>query len=244
MALPVSLGRSSLAAVTLGLCACALDERQLLPASGDGGAAAGRLVAGEAGASEGQAAGGEGSLGGSSGAAGDLVDGCADLDTDGVADCTTTLLENPTFTSDVSGWTATGGAELTWDPKNALSDLPSGSAKLSATSRLASAWQCVSLGGEQLVIAYASAFVEAADVSAGAQLEVSFFAAGDCSGEREGYFETPPSAVADAWTTIQAGGLSKATTRSVSIALVGIKPASASELSAYFDNVMLKAQQP
>ena len=47
-----------------------------------------------------------------------------------------------------------------------------------------------------------------------------------------------------AWTTIQAGGLSNATTSSVSIALVGIKAPSASELNVYFDNVMLKAKSP
>jgi hypothetical protein len=41
--------------------------------------------------------------------------GCADLDTDGVADCKSTLLETPSFTDDVSPWVAVGDAALSWD---------------------------------------------------------------------------------------------------------------------------------
>ena len=37
-----------------------------------------------------------------------LVDGCADLDTDGIADCKATLVKNPSFTSDANGWTPAG----------------------------------------------------------------------------------------------------------------------------------------
>ncbi len=124
------------------------------------------------------------------------------------------------------------------------------SAKLKGTTARVSASQCVAVGGEQLVIAYASAFVESADPDsdaanlAQAQLEVSFFDSVDCSGTRNGYFETPPSSVAGAWATIQAGGLSSATTSSVLVALVALKAATTAEASAYFDNVMLKAKTP
>jgi hypothetical protein len=48
----------------------------------------------------------------------------------------------------------------------------------------------------------------------------------------------------DTWATIQAGGLSKPTTRSVAIALNALNPAPGSEFIAYFDNVMLKAKTP
>lgn len=229
--------------LTLTLClgACSLDDRHLQPASGDEGMA-GACAVGEsdAGSSAPEGAAGEAASTG-------LVDGCADLDTDGIADCKATLVQNPSFTSDASGWTPLGDAKLTWDPRNALDDLPSGSAKLNASARRASAFQCVGLSGAQLVVAYASAFVEpAGDADGPAQtgLEVSFFDSDDCGGTRGGYFETPPSAVTGAWTTIQAGGLSTATTKSASVALVGIKAAFASELNVYFDNVMLKAKAP
>jgi hypothetical protein len=228
--------------LTLGVCACSLDTRHLASA-GDGLAGAlvvGQSYAGTAGASGGTSEAGVGV------ATGVLVDGCADLDTDGVADCNTTLVSNPSFSGDVSNWIPVGGATLTWDPKNALTDLPSGSAKLRASTARASAFQCVSLGGAQLVVAYANANVESVGniEPAQAELEVSFYDSEDCSGERSRYFETPPDAVADAWVTIQAGALSRATSRSASIALVGLKAASASELDIYFDNVMLKAKSP
>ena len=159
-------------------------------------------------------------------------------------------MKNPSFTSDVGDWEPLGNAMLDWDPENALADLPSGSARLTddtpyAAAPRATAFQCVPLDGEWLVIAYANAFVEPTDESedsAQAALEVSFYQSDDCSGQSDGFFETPPSSVTDEWTTIQAGSLSKETTASASIELVGIKAASASELNVYFDNVMVKAK--
>jgi len=230
----------------LGLLACSVDDRAL--SNHPGPVSAGG--AGKSGASSTDSAG----AGGDEGGAGDrgfsgegLVDGCADLDTDGIADCEATLVENATFKSDVDGWTALGDAKLSWEPENALGDLPSGSAKLRAGLARASAYQCVPLEGKQLVIAYASAVVEPGDdpeEPPQALLEVTFFQGDGCSGMIDGYFETPPGSSSEAWSTIQAGNLSKDTTRSASVALVGIKPDSSSELGIYFDNVMLKAQAP
>lgn len=176
-----------------------------------------------------------------------LVDGCADLDTDGVADCMATLVTTPSFTSDVEGWSAVDETALEWDSKNASSDKPSGSAKLSGQLTTLRAMQCVPLSGKQVVIAYASAFVEAdEDDEDGtrALVEVSYFNHDDCSGESEGLFETPPSSASNEWTTVQAGGISNKTTQSVSIALVAVKADASANDAVYFDNVMLKAQEP
>jgi hypothetical protein len=111
---------------------CALDDRVLRgPAASHGGAsAAGEGGGGEAAWHSAGAPPGQG-----------WVDGCADLDTDGVADCTVTLVRSPSFTSDVSGWTALGDATLTWSAKNASTDLPSGAAELSSPSSLGRAQQ-------------------------------------------------------------------------------------------------------
>jgi hypothetical protein len=215
--------------------ACSVDDRALALAAEDGGSAA-TSAGGSAGT------GGEPSDGGVE--ASHLVDGCADLDTDGVADCEVTLLEGPTFASDVAGWTPVGDAELSWDPRNALDDLPSGSARLSAGSPRASAVQCVALKGAWLVIAYANSFVETAAATehqARAQLDVTFYDADGCSGPSSGYFETPPSDMTGAWATIHAGGVSNQSTRSVSIALAGNKGPAAAAFDVYFDNLMLKA---
>jgi hypothetical protein len=228
-------------ALLLLLCACSSHDQAGAPAPGHGeiGAAAGAPA---------DETGSEGGLGGAASSS-DLIDGCADLDGDGVADCEATLVENPTFTRNVRSWKALGDAELSWASKNALDDRPSGSAKLSdntpfASAPLSQAIQCVPSAGETLMIAYANAFVDPgdADESPEAELAVTFFDSDDCSGEAGSYFETPPSSVAGAWTTIQAGGLTSETTRSVSVALVGVKAKAASELTVYFDNVMLKTE--
>jgi hypothetical protein len=224
----------------LGLVGCAVDDRHLE----EGGAgAAGPLVVDPSGNSGGV---GDGSAGGSSSPS-DLVDGCADLDTDGIADCTTTLVENPTFTSDASGWTPVADAEWAWDPKNALDDTPSGSGRLSAGTPRPSAVQCVAIAGQQLVIGYVSVFVEAPDDTASAnqaELDVSYFASSDCSGPITGYFDAPPSAMMGAWTTVHAGSLSPTTTASALVALTGVKADDAATVTAYFDNVMVKTKAP
>lgn len=195
-----------------------------------------------------------GSSGGSSTASNlpPLVNGCADLDTDMVGDCTVTLVKNAAFKSDVASWTAVDPAMLAWDPRNALADTPSGCALLTVAgstdidgSALFRASQCVPIPGRQIVIAYANAIVDAmggaADQTSQAELEVSFFDSDDCSGAPTGQFSTPTSA-APTWATIQAGGVSPSTTASASVALAGVKPLRADKLSICFDNVMLKTK--
>jgi hypothetical protein len=237
VALPRSRGETNwfVLLVPLVMTACAIDDRRLrlgLTEAGAGGEP--ELGQGGAGASGG---------GGSNGRTDGLVDGCADLDTDGVSDCETNLLKTATFTSDVSGWTALADTELIWADRNALSDLPSGSAKLQANGLRARAMQCIAVGSEQLVIAYGQAFLTPTGVAEQSQalLEVAFFASDDCGGEPHRFFETPPSSSEGAWTTVHAGGLSTSATAAASITLVGVKPEAADELQVYFDNVMVKA---
>jgi hypothetical protein len=223
-------------------CGCAIDDRELTL-----GVSGGRGGSGEPGAGSGgrEPSGAGGEAGSANRPPDELVDGCADLDTDGVGDCTTTLVETPTFTDDVSGWVPVDDATLTWDERNALADLPSGSAKLSASSTRASAVQCLELTGRWLVIAYAQVLAEPAAPAemSRAQLQVSFFASRECEGEPIGFFETPTSVEQDDWVTVQAGGVSDEKSRSMSIALSGVKPAEAKELVVYFDNIMLKTKE-
>ena len=230
--------------------ACGVDDRVLQPST----------TAGMSGAGGQPSAGADGGAGSEMNAGGDaamgpvlapLIDGCADLDTDGVADCSVTLVKNATFHTDTSEWTAIAGSSLEWDARNALGDDPSGCALLTAQgaadvdgTALFRASQCVPVAGGQLLIAYANATVEASSVddSARAELHVSYFEADDCSGVATGSFVTPPSAVQGAWVTIQAGGVPSAETRSASVELIGIKPNRAESLSACFDNVMVKVK--
>jgi len=215
--------------------ACSLDQRELSLAGGGS-------RNGESGGASDLAGQPSGSSGTSGVPVNHLVDGCADLDTDGVGDCTTTLLDNPDFDEDVGAWQPLGDAELTWASRNALEDLPSGSARLESTSEKARAAQCVRVDGEKVIIAYASAFVESESALGQATLEVSMFDDETCRGEPLRTFETPPSGSVNDWTTIHGGAPSLPETRSVSIALVSRTPDRESPIRVYFDNVMLKAK--
>jgi hypothetical protein len=230
-----------------GLGVCVLHCALLQPSAAAGDAGSGTNRA-QGGAAEPDSAGGAaaepGSNGGSSTLphAPPLVDGCADLDTDGVSDCSVTLVDNPTFESNVSGWKALDAATLTWNDGNALGDEPSGCALLRATgaldvegSTLVGATQCVAVPTEMIIVAYANVRVPLGQ----AELEVSFFASDECQGDPSSHFSTPPSTAVDEWVTIQAGGLSGRATKSASVALLGIKPNRAEEFEACFDNVML-----
>lgn len=233
-----------LAALTI-VVGCALDEREL--ELEEAGSAAGAFDGGgPSGGSSGGPAGGDDGVSGGQRASTGLVDGCADLDTDDVADCDATLVENPSFTTTVDGWRADTHATLSWDARNALDDAPSGSLELSSDLARASAVQCVALAGESVVIVYANAFVEAAEEpdQGRAVLAVTFFEQAACLGDAQAFFETPASAVVGEWATLHAGGLSRPTTRSLSVELVGVKGAAAASPAWYFDNVMLKAQPP
>jgi hypothetical protein len=231
--------------ILFATCACSLDDRQLVFSQPQGGSTNTSASGGaDGGAADAPDAGGT-STGGTN--PNQLVDGCADLDTDSIADCTQTLLTNPSFASDTSDWTADANATLAWEPKNALKDAPSGSLRLAGSGARASASQCVAVNGQRIVIAYANAFVPRASDAAGAgqaQLEVSYFDAADCSGERAGFFETPVSTAVDAWVIVQAGGVSLAGTRSVLVTLVGLKSTTGTGVDVYFDNVMLKTREP
>lgn len=259
--------------LVLGLAACSLDERRLKVGPGGGEGAAEQGGRPSSGASSGLPEGGEGatpSQGASAGSAGSvndggdgpttpshlppLVGGCADLDTDGVGDCSVTLVENATFKTDVASWAKVGDSALEWNAKNALADTPSGCAMLSAQgttdadgAALFRASQCISAEPGQLVIAYANAWVaknaSPAEQSQ-AELQVSYFDAPDCAGSATGYFVTPPSTAAETWVTVQAGGVTGPNTRAVLVMLVGVKPYRTDELSACFDNVMVKFKTP
>ena len=254
--------------LAIAALACSVDQRKLRLGTAAGTTGVG--ASDSAGTHNGTPSGGGGAApahGGASGAASDvnaagetstpsplppLVDGCADLDTDGVADCSVTLVENAAFASDVSGWSPVGTSSLAWAAGNALADTPSGCALLSAEGRsdidgtaLFRASQCVPVPAGQLVIAYANARVEASAAggdTAQAELQVSFFDREGCVDKSSGYFTTPPSTAVGEWVTIQAGGVSGSATKSALVELVGVKPYRADSLSACFDNVMLKAK--
>jgi hypothetical protein len=265
---------SALACVSimLPLLACSVDDRQLQEVSA-GGSAGSNTAAGASaststsgGASNSRGGAESGAVAGSSdvaaaGATGAVdqppiatVDGCPDLDTDGVSDCQETVVTNPDFARDISGWSAQTGATLSWGHEDALSGGNSGSALLVAAgatnatgSSLVTAGQCITVTGKQLVIAYANALIDAGQDSDGqALLHVAFFDSADCAGSSSGDFTTPTplDASAGAWLTIQAGSVSSAATQSARVELELSKPLQAATFQAHFDNILLKVRPP
>ena len=181
------------------------------------------------------------------------MDGCADLDEDGVADCMQTLLSNSTFDANVMNWNADAGASLTWDPRDALAAAGSGTALLTAESSafdaggasLFTAGQCVRVSGGQIVLAYANALVDdGQDESGKAAIYVYFYDASECTGTSTSSFSTPQplDASTGTWLTLKAALLTSAATHSARVMLAIEKPFVAQSFHARFDNLLLKTE--
>ncbi len=193
---------------------------------------------------------------GDAGQAPTLVDGCADLDGDGVADCQEGLAQNPDFESDTADWVAEVGTTLTWDSRNAWGDVPSGSALVAASglidadangAALHAASQCVPVAGKQLVTVYANALVDLDQDTQGlAEVDVSFYDTVACTGALTSSFTTPQplDGSVGSWLSLRAGSVSCHTTRSALIRLSISLPFRAASFHARFDNVLVKAQSP
>jgi len=229
---------------------CALDSRQLSAAGGQAGSestplpGAGAGTAGAAGTSSEQA----GSAGGGQLP---LVDGCPDLDSDGVSDCMQTLVQNGEFKLGIAGWSPELQTEIAWDDMNAAADLPSGSALVSSIASSSSerhyAKQCLALSGTHLVTVYANAFVASGQAAGGyAEVDLSFFDTAACAGSEASKFSTPQplDASTDEWLTLKAGSVSGPDTQSVLVALTIYRPLGSSSFSARFDNILLRKQTP
>ncbi|HEX2673400.1 MAG TPA: matrixin family metalloprotease, partial [Polyangiaceae bacterium] len=231
------------------LAGCSLDTRQLKLTNEAGGQTSAGFPstpdAGETGGRPGQ------DVDASTGPA--MIDGCIDLDEDGIADCDETLVQNATFDTDVDAWHADGAAELTWDERNAADDLPSGSALLEATGSAApgaqgsatqSASQCSKVTGKRLVTVYANAFVDS-DRAGQARVDVQFFDTDSCTGGYSSNFVTPQPLDAEngQWLALKAGSVSGVNTRSVLVRLVVSRPLDEASVRARFDNVLLKATE-
>lgn len=253
------------------LVACSLDVRELKPQAtlGDGGASDSNAGNGASGPSAraGSSAGGSSNDAGSTsqggrntagtaGAPSSLVEGCPDLDENGVGDCEETLAKNAAFASDVSDWEPELDAIVAWNEANATSDHPSGSALVRAEgvvestipgSALRDVSQCVSVSGKQLVAVYANAFVPTGQDEAGrAEIDVFFFESADCSGSLSASFVTPQplDGGVDRWMSLKAGQVSSDSTRSALVKLAVLKPFKAASFEARFDNVLIRTQAP
>lgn len=184
------------------------------------------------------------------------VGGCADLDTNGIPDCSETIANNADFKQDVQGWLAETDVTLTWDPMNAAGDPPSGSAVVASTgvidanatgAALRAASQCLPVAGKRLVTVYANARVDAGqDPDGHAEVDVFFFNAPGCTGNLASSFSTPQplDAMPGVWLNLKAGSVSGELAQSMLVKLALSKPFRAASFGARFDNVLVKVQSP
>jgi hypothetical protein len=267
--------RSSLALCgAIVLLGCSVDERDLQLAPGGSAGLGSSTSPGSSGnggvsGSDPSTAGGGGldaSTISDAGAAGDAgavepapiptVDGCADLDMNGVADCQETIVTNPDFKQDTSAWSAETDTTLTWDPSDAIGDASSGSALVASQgvidadasgAALRAASQCVPVASKQLVTAYANALVDTGqDADGHAEIDVFFFDGSSCQGTFTGSFSTPQplDAAPGSWITLHAGSVAGNTVKSALVKLAISKPFRAASFQASFDNVLIKVQSP
>ena len=189
---------------------------------------------------------------GQSGSVQPMVDGCADLNMNQVADCKESLVSNPDMNKNVDNWLADPDTTVDWNSGNAWGDTPSGSALVASPgvidenavgAALRAAAQCVPVTGKKLITVYANAFVDSGqDPEGHAEVDVFFFNQPSCAGTSTSGFSTPQplDAATDTWLTLKAGSVSNDSTQSLLVKLAISKPFHADSFHARFDNVLLR----
>ena len=193
--------------------------------------------------------------GAASGGEPDAVDeygagGCGDLDHDAVQDCAETVLSNPRFNRDESGWQAEPSTAVKWDPRNARPDQTSGA--LAVTNALiyegegmtlGGSRQCQpTVGGKKYLVA-ARAFIPGGQGEASAGISISFYGIDGC----EDYFlsAAPPLMMVsgpDAWGVIQGTVQAPLAAHSAYVRLVTVKPFKQAPTQALFDDVLVREE--
>jgi len=250
---------------------CKVDNRELKGGAGSSGASntstggrstnggVGNAHAGEGGAGElpeaAAAGAGTPAAGGAGGAtdtgpvAPPLVDGCVDLDENGVGDCTETLLKNASFKLDTLDWTADVGATLGWSDSNAYEDLPSGAGLVASTVGardvdglvLASATQCVPVAAGTKLEIIANVFIKPGQGEGLAGISIFFFDQASCMGNIKDSFDTSGAATGT-WSTLRGVHTVADGVGSMLVRLTASKPYRSESFEAKFDNILVKSQ--
>jgi len=176
-----------------------------------------------------------------------LVDGCSDLDTDGVSDCKETAVENFAFNSDVSSWLPEPSTDIAWTAQDLLEQPGSGSALITSSEALdadgdslVAAAQCIHVTEGKLVDVFANAYIAAGQVAGAAALSLLFFPAADCPGDTPpSVYETPALFASEEVLTLNGKTGVPPGMVSMRVRLGVIKPFRAESFSVHFDNVLI-----
>jgi hypothetical protein len=239
------------------LWGCPVDDRILSANLGDAGEP--RAGGGSSSGGGGQAAlgsdtpsvGGEDAAGdgGQAGGPPTFVDGCPDLDGDGVSDCTETAVKNSTFDADVSSWASESGATIAWNAKDLLDQAGSGSALVTSTGSIDAAGdsfvaanQCIPVSDGQVVDLVANTYIDAGQVTGRASISLWFFPVADCPGDSSpDVFETSAVFATEKVQTLRGRKAVPAGMLSLRVRLGVIKPFQAETFSVHFDSVLVHA---
>jgi hypothetical protein len=205
--------------------------------SGTGGSGTGGSGTGGSGTG-GSGTGGTGTGGGSGGP-------CADLDNNGVSDCTESVMANSNFASDIASWNLPVTVTAQW-VANGAQGAPTGAIQANNVQFSAGGTQTVFSGPEQCVPAtpgnykmYAQTFIATGDGPGFVALNVLFYKGAGCTSTFLGAFQPATVSVRDVWTTIQGTAIVPAETTSMRVRLGLIKSVGEPSFKATFDNVLI-----
>jgi hypothetical protein len=179
----------------------------------------------------------------------ELVEGCVDLDGNGVGDCKETLLQNADFKSDVENWLVGASPQITWSELNPALDVPSGSAAVSFVSEAsdedgvigAAAAQCLRVEGDAKLELAGNAFIGPDQGEGLATISAWSFETDDCSGARLDAFDLAHSQTG-LWLTLRGEPTLPPATRSLLVRLGVTKAVRAATFQVLFDNVLVRKQ--
>jgi hypothetical protein len=210
------------------------------PSGGTGGATAGT-------SGSGGSAGGGGGQAGEGGSFG--TGGCGDLNHNDVLDCQETLVANPRFDVDLTGWEVDPTLEQDWDERNAWQGDVSGALSVVNDTvveemgfTMGGSRQCLPATGGVTYQFAALIFVPGGQGPGDASMNLGFFAADDCAAFPLTAANSTPVIAVDAWQLSSGSVKAPAGTRSMFVRLVATKPYEEPPLEALFDNVLVRAK--
>lgn len=243
------------------LVACPVDDRRLRPEATSGAGTTGGSQVDAAGRGAGEAgaepkplpaggAGGEGGAGLAANGGEDsgpaLIDGCVDLDDNGVGDCDETLVQNGDFRTTTDKWSADVVTQITWVARNAHADAPSGAAAVSVVDTAdqdglmqSASTQCVPITAGGALEILVNFFIPSGQGEGLAAVGLFFFEQPDCKGPVKAPAQVS-RAETDVWGLLRTTTLAPDTAASMQIRLAVSKPYRVPAFEVVFDNILVK----
>ncbi|MEI9941171.1 MAG: hypothetical protein WDO69_28470 [Pseudomonadota bacterium] len=174
---------------------------------------------------------------------------CGDIDHDAVDDCEETLLLDSRFDADLTHWVAGPNLVQAWDPRDARSLTSSGSIFVTNQVPIAAvdAWvmagteQCVSVTERVEYELAARVMIPNGQGLGEAGLNLYVFAGDGCSGVFLGGLTPGLTAKRGGWVVVDGQVEMPLAARSMVVRLVTSKPFTQATLSAFFDDVLVRA---